>query len=147
MALPHTKSRELIFQVLFSCHFLNDVHELDPAFFMEQLKTTHKNVIDAVKYVAKILPYKKEIDQEIAKVSTSYDITRIQGVELNILRLAIYEMKYDEAKLAPQIVIAEAIRLAKKFSTTESITFINGVLDNLYKNTSPITLQPQALLT
>lgn len=137
MSLPKEKYRELLFQVLYGHHFSEESMDADPTFFMHQLKTTRKNVLMAIDEAKQIVQQKEALDQEIKEASTSYDISRIQTVELNILRLCLYEMKKDLA-LDKAILISEGVRLAKKFSTTQSITFINGVLEQLYKNnTSP----------
>lgn len=142
MSLPYEKFRELVFQVLFSCHFLESLEGQDPTFFMSQLKTTKKNVLIAFEEVEKILACKKQLDEEIAMASTSYDITRIQAVELNVLRLCLYELKKSNP-LQHEIIISEGLRLAKKFSTSQSISFINGVLDQLYKNNNPLVYNSQ----
>ena len=51
-------------------------------------------------------------------------------VELTILRLAVYEMQYDE-EIPEKVAINEAVELAKKFGRDESSAFINGVLAKL----------------
>ena len=53
-------------------------------------------------------------------------------VDRNILRLAVFEMLYEES-LAPAIVINEAIEIAKKYSNEEAATFVNGLLDAVRK--------------
>lgn len=132
MTLPKQKFRELVFQILFSSHFL-DGDEKDAGFYMQQLKTTKKTVEEAFSKVEKIVELKPKLDEEIAKVSTSYDVDRIQSVEMNILRLSVYDLLFNR-EMPAKIVISEGIRLAKKFSTKESLTFINALLDQLYKN-------------
>lgn len=133
MALPKKKFRELTFQILFSYHFKDKVDESDIGFYMNQLKTTRKNVEEAFEFAQKVFDKKEELDEEIEKVSTSYDLTRIPGVEMNILRLCLYELRYSK-DTPKEVVIHEGIRLSKKFSTTESLTFVNALLDQLYKN-------------
>ena len=133
MALPKQKFRELVFQILFSNHFLKEKVEEDLGFYMEQLKTTRKNVEEAYAVVSKVVELKPKLDEEIAKLSTSYEVDRIQSVEMNILRLCVYELVFEK-EVPPEILITEGIRLAKKFSTKESLTFINAILDRLYKN-------------
>ena len=67
------------------------------------------------------------IDQRIAAKSEHWRLDRMPAVDRNILRLAVYEMT-DVGTPAP-VVIDEALELARKFSTDESVAFINGVLD------------------
>ena len=52
----------------------------------------------------------------------------MSGIDRNITRLAVYEMKFSEEKLTPNIVINEAVELAKKFGTDDSGRFVNGIL-------------------
>ena len=67
------------------------------------------------------------IDQRIVAKSEHWRLDRMPAVDRNILRLAVYEMT-DVGTPAP-VVIDEALELARKFSTDESVAFINGVLD------------------
>jgi N utilization substance protein B len=67
------------------------------------------------------------IDQRIAAKSEHWRLDRMPAVDRNILRLAVYEM--SEVGTPPPVVIDEALELARKFSTDESVAFINGVLD------------------
>jgi N utilization substance protein B len=67
------------------------------------------------------------IDERIVAKSEHWRLDRMPAVDRNILRLAVYEMT-DVGTPAP-VVIDEALELARKFSTDESVAFINGVLD------------------
>lgn len=69
----------------------------------------------------------EELDAEIARFSPTRELARIARVDLCILRLALYEMRYDDD--APEsVVINEAVELAKRFSEPASVRFVNGVL-------------------
>ena len=67
------------------------------------------------------------IDERITAKSDHWRLDRMAAVDRNILRLAVYEMT-DVGTPAP-VVIDEALELARQFSTDESVSFINGVLD------------------
>jgi N utilization substance protein B len=67
------------------------------------------------------------IDERIAAKSEHWRLDRMPAVDRNILRLAVYEM--SEVGTPAPVVIDEALELARKFSTDESVAFINGVLD------------------
>jgi transcription antitermination protein NusB len=67
------------------------------------------------------------IDERIAAKSDNWRLDRMPAVDRNILRLAVFEMT-NVGTPAP-VVIDEALELARKFSTDESVAFINGVLD------------------
>ena len=61
-----------------------------------------------------------------------WKMSRLSFVEKSILRLAVYQLKFCN-DIPPKVVINEAIELAKKFSTTQSGAFVNGVLDAVLK--------------
>jgi transcription antitermination protein NusB len=68
-----------------------------------------------------------EIDRKIEEKAEHWRLERMPVVDRNILRLAIYELELH-AVPAP-VVIDEALELARRFSSDESVAFINGVLD------------------
>lgn len=141
MSLSKLKFRELVFQLLFSLDEGTSDFNLMEELMMEQLKVTKKNVRLAQEQVQKITRHLKEIDSFIASVSTAYDFNRIQTVTRNILRLSVYELFFDSS-IPPKVVIAEGIRLSRKFNTPESASFVNALLDCLYqkKMGEPINL-------
>ena len=71
-------------------------------------------------------------DRLVEKLAENWRLDRLATVDRNILRLAIYELRCGTAP--PKVVINEALELAKKFSSAESPSFLNGVLDAAYKN-------------
>jgi len=73
-----------------------------------------------------------DIDLRLGQVSKSYDFSRIQTVEKNILRLGVYEAIFEKT-VPPAVIMSEAVRLAKKFATPESAAFVNALLDAAYK--------------
>ena len=76
------------------------------------------------------LVHNAELDQEIKKYAQNWELHRIAVVDRNILRLAIYEMKYRD-DIPPVVSINEAVDIAKKFSTPDSGKFVNGILDKV----------------
>lgn len=77
--------------------------------------------------LAGVAEHGSELDQLIARHSPSREIGRIARVDLCILRVALYEMRYDN-DTPESVVINEAVELAKRFSEPSSARFINGVL-------------------
>lgn len=75
-----------------------------------------------------------EIDELIkSHLSKDWSLERLNKVTLAILRISIYEMKYQSGT-SPQIVIDEAVKIAKDFGTDDSYKFINAVLDKIGKD-------------
>lgn len=130
--LPFQKFREVIFLLLFS----QDANSNDPQnlcdLLMDELKITRKNVQEAYEKAETITNSLDQIDAFISDISTSYSIDRIQRVDCTILRLAIFELLIEKA-LPQEVIIAEAKRLAKKFSTPDAVVFCQALLDALVK--------------
>lgn len=80
-----------------------------------------------------ILKHVDEIDAKIQEVAPDFPVDKINRVDLAILRLAIYELLFD--KKAPQnVIIDEAVELAKEYANETSPSFVNGVLGNITKH-------------
>ena len=88
------------------------VEEADKAFLLSEVEGVHEHMA--------------EIDGLIEQSAKGWDLSRMNKVDLAILRLAVYEMKYGETPIG--VAINEAVELAKKFSSDEAPAFINGVL-------------------
>jgi len=79
---------------------------------------------------AKIIEKKSELDSLIDEKAEGWDVKRMGKVELAVLRLALYEMKYDE-DVPTGVAINEAVELAKKFGQDNSGSFVNAILAKL----------------
>ncbi|MBR1754445.1 transcription antitermination factor NusB [bacterium] len=84
----------------------------------------------AVKIAQTFKEHKPVIDEQIQKCSTGWDINRMFKMDRDILRIAITELLYiDETPM--KVSVDEAVELAKKYSTDESSSFINGILSKV----------------
>lgn len=83
----------------------------------------------------KILEHLDEIDGTLNQASSGWKVSRMSKVDVNILRLAVYEMKYDE-DVPVKVAINEAVELAKKFGGDDSSSFVNGILGKIAKELS-----------
>ena len=131
MPLPNQKLREAVLQILYSCDFDSAREEIIPL-MMAELKATRSSMLEARGRVNEILAKRDEIDPLIASISTEYRLERISKVEMAILRLGLHELLFCQST-PPKVVIAEAIRLCRKFGTPESAQFINAIIDGVYK--------------
>ncbi|HIS56176.1 MAG: transcription antitermination factor NusB [Lachnospiraceae bacterium] len=77
-----------------------------------------------------IFPLIPQLDEKIAAVAKGWKLNRMGKVELTILRLALYEMLYDD-QVPGKVAINEAVELAKKYGGAESPQFVNGILAKL----------------
>jgi len=71
------------------------------------------------------------VDEQISKHAEHWRMERMSAVDRNILRLAVFEMNYGGTPAA--VTIDEALELARRFSTEESVQFVNGVLDAIHR--------------
>jgi N utilization substance protein B len=127
------KARESTLQILFQLEF-ND-SEPEKAFKLYwKDKRASKEVKDYCRWLIDgVVSHKESIDRNIQSVSEHWRLARMPVVDRNILRMAVFELLYEE-DVAPAIVINEAIEIAKKFSGEQAAMFINGVLDTLRKS-------------
>lgn len=79
---------------------------------------------------AKITERLEELDSILNEKSAGWKTKRMSKVDLNILRLAVYEMKYDE-DVPVKVAINEAIEISKSFGGEDSASFVNGVLGKI----------------
>lgn len=127
------KSRELVLQILFQV----DVGDIP---FQEVSKNFWKiwKVSDEVRDFALsiaegVIENLSSVDGIITKYAQNWDIGRINNIDRNILRMAIYEIIYNP-DIPYKVAINEAIEISKKFGTPDSGKFINGILDKIAKN-------------
>ena len=80
--------------------------------------------------VEKISEKLEEIDAKINEVSEGWKTGRMGKVDLTLIRLAVYEMLYEE-DVPAKVAINEAVELAKQYGTDNSPSFVNGVLAKL----------------
>jgi len=73
---------------------------------------------------------RSRIDELLASTAEHWTVARMTPVDRNVLRLGVFEL-LEESETAPQIVINEAIELARAFGDAESPSFVNGVLDSI----------------
>ncbi len=97
--------------------------------------TTQPDVAEPVRLFADelitgVTDHRVVIDEQIARYTEHWELSRIAAVDRNVLRLAMYEMMFRE-DIPPVVSINEAVEIAKRFSTRESGAFVNGILDRL----------------
>jgi N utilization substance protein B len=124
--------RENVFKMLFRVEF-HEADEMNGQLVMiddefENIKEEDAAYINekCSDIIAKI----PEIDEAINASTTGWKTSRMGKVDLSIIRLAVYEMKYEE-DIPAKVAINEAVELAKVYGRDDSASFINGVLAKL----------------
>ena len=132
MTLDPYKKRELVFLFLFSFDMGQEVPSSEIVELVRgECKVAKKYALEAMARAEAILKARDECDAYITRVCSEYKIGRIQSVERNIVRLAVFELMI-EGKLPPNVVFAEAKRLAKKFTSEEAVLFVHALLAAIY---------------
>ena len=140
-------SRILALQYLYREEFLTSNDKLkinleQAAIILDELKIdgfksdiSNYNDLD-IKYANEILTgvqtEKNEIDSLIQNYAPSFPLKQVAIIDKSILRICIYEIKFNE--LNPSIAMDEAIEIAKVFGSDKSAAFINGVIDSFVQN-------------
>ena len=127
-------SREKAMELVFSMMLTKESHDEVIETFVDNYEENIKNLdLDYIKEVLKGVEENKEsIDNLIKENHQKWKIERVSKVNLAILRLAVYEMKYVN-DVPEKVAINEALEITKRYSDEKSVSFINGVLDNIYK--------------
>lgn len=130
--MGRSELRQHIFKMLFLIEF-NGKDEMPEQIefyldMIEELSDTDREYI--VKKHAAIVEKVEEIDEILNTHTTGWKTTRMNKVDLTILRLAVYEIQWDE-DVPAGVAINEAVELAKKYSGEEGPSFVNGVLGKI----------------
>ncbi|MCL2457791.1 MAG: transcription antitermination factor NusB [Desulfobulbus sp.] len=127
------KSRELALQFLFSHDFqersdVPDALGRDWKLFCQSFEAGPKTIPYGLVLVEGIGRHLDEIDTLLAGHSHHWRVERMSAVDRNILRIAVFELRYS-GDVPAQVAINEALEIAKRYSIDDSVAFINGVLD------------------
>jgi transcription antitermination protein NusB len=130
-ATSRRKSRELALQMLFQLDMAKqDAGEVRRTFWSERMDLDENVRAFADKLFGTACERAAEIDDLIERNAQRWRMERMAAVDRNLLRTGVAEfLGFPET--ARPIVINEALEIARRFSTPESVTFINGVLDSV----------------
>jgi transcription antitermination protein NusB len=124
------KAREIALQVLYGLNFENiDVQKALDLFWSNFVAPKAAKEFAAF-LVQGTCEHKEELDKLIAGCSDNWSLGRMSKVDINILRLAVFEFLYCD-DIPPKVSLNEAVDLGKTFGSENSGSFINGILDAL----------------
>lgn len=129
--MSRKKSREYVFRLVFEKFFHEP--ELDIEFEDEDFALTEEDKTFASTMLNGINENYDSIMDTIKLNSIGYEVDRIFKIDLAILVVAIYELKFDKTNPVG-VVVNEAVELAKKYSTDKSYGFVNGILAKVVKS-------------
>ena len=117
-------AREVAFCKIYT-YIMSESFDGDFSLF-DASKLTEDDIAFATKIVEGVIEHKEEIDRTIAVLSQSFKLSRIYRLDLAILELAIFEMKYMDTP--HPVVINECVGIIKEYSTEKSVNSVNGIL-------------------
>lgn len=132
------KYREYLFLFLYQTEMLGRRYFDEATFgqFVEQNEVESEFVPILNAWADGLLTDLQSIDEKIESVAIDWKLERIGKVELSLLRVYIFEiMKRD--KLTPAILISDAVELSKKYGSAKCASFVNAILDSIYKKSHP----------
>ena len=126
-------AREHAFRLLFSTQFQNESVDTMLERYLEAnlgVEPEEKDLNFIRTEVAGTLQHQQEINKEIEGALQDWKLSRLSHVDLAILQITVYEMRYEE-EIPVSVSINEAVELAKKYSSDAAPAFINGVLGTI----------------
>ncbi len=129
--MKRRKAREYVLQYLFQCDFRDKNSAKNN---LKQFWADKEKDPDVKKFASEIidgtLSELDRVDAAINNAAEHWVLDRMAAVDRNILRFSAYEILYRK-DIPPAVTINEAVEIAKKYSTSESASFINGILDKI----------------
>jgi len=131
-----SRARELALQALYQVDLTRDDDRKKIDAFLDDQELEEEPREFARTLVHGTLDNQAEIDAMISEVTQNWAISRMAVIDRNVLRLAAHELLHRE-DIPPKVSINEAIEIGKRFSTTNSGAFINGILDKIMNHHAP----------
>ncbi len=118
----------ILFQRDFNCEFTQNID-----YYLDREGLMGSDANYAKKTILGTIQHLEDIDKLISKYLVNWNFDRLNKTDISVLRLAVYEIMYSE-DVPDKVAINEAIELAKKYNGDVAGVFVNGLLDNIYKN-------------
>ena len=122
-------------QALFQMDINGDHSQDALKLFCQHFEVSKKARPFFLQLVEGVTTFRQQIDALIMASSQNWKITRMSGMDRNIMRIAVYEMMHCD-DIPAKVSINEAIDIGKKFGTEQSPAFINGILDKIWMTLS-----------
>ena len=141
MTLVKTRrfARELVLQGLYA----SEMTEGSPDKILEDLMSRHTVDTESREFTERLfntsLNQKEWIRTQIEERLENWDITRVAIIDLLVLQMMIAEMVFLE-DIPPKVSITEGVEIARKYSTDESSSFVNGILDSVYHSLEELSV-------
>ncbi|MFB6226236.1 MAG: transcription antitermination factor NusB [Candidatus Paceibacteria bacterium] len=130
-------ARSIVMQTLYQWDFRGQPTAALPAITDETIDEFGVGLDENIEYIREtvegVVDHIDDINEELEEYSTKWDIDQMSIVDRNILRVGLYELKFNE-EIPEKVAIDEAIEVAKSYGGPSSGKFVNGILGAIYND-------------
>ncbi|MCH9616760.1 MAG: Transcription antitermination protein NusB [Chlamydiia bacterium] len=131
MDMSPRKSREIYVQMLYLLEDNDDISLDSLVSLMSVFRVSKKNMLEFFEKAKEIFNARGDFDSYLGNISEEYSLDRIAKVDLAILRVVLYELELE--KIPVEVGVAEALRIANKFSSFGAGKYLHAMIDSVYK--------------
>ncbi len=125
------QGREMALQALYRAEVTGDSSPQATELLWEHFEAPIEARGFALELVHGVLERREDIDGRLAAVAENWSLGRLSRVDLNVLRIAVYELLQRDERVPTSVVLDEAIEIARRYGGEESSQFVNGILDRI----------------
>ena len=130
---PRRIAREVVMQHLYASFISNSLPEKELEDCISAYKGDENNHAYIEKLFMSVLENTNEVDSDIEKHLQNWEFSRIALIDKILLRMGVVEITLF-SDMPPKVTISEMVEIAKIYSSEESSSFVNGILDSVYKD-------------
>jgi N utilization substance protein B len=125
------QGREMALQALYRAEVTGDASPQAIELLWEHFEAPIEARGFALELVHGVLEHQGDIDARLTEAAENWSLGRLSRVDLNVLRIAVYELQQKGERLPTSVVLDEAIEIARRFGGEDSSQFVNGILDRI----------------
>ena len=125
--MKRSEIRENIFKLVFTLDSIDEIDNESIEFYLQDNEISGKDAEYIINKVQRIKENIEEIDEIISESSHKYTLERLSAVTRGILRVAVYEIKYED-DIPNNVSASEAVKLSEKYDEDNAKSYINGIL-------------------
>ena len=131
-------ARSIAMQTLYQWDFKDQPTETLPTILLQNIEEFGAGLEGDAEFIKEtvdgVVEHIKEIDEIIRQYATNWPLEQITIIDRNILRIGVFELKFNNEKIPAKVAINEAIEIAKSYGGQASGKFVNGVLGAIFND-------------
>lgn len=128
---PRSQAREAALKALYQVDLRPDLTDAEVDELLRGDARNEETLAFARELVAGTRAHMAEIDREVESIAHNWNLKRMAVIDRNVIRLGAFELIHRK-DIPPAVAINEAVEMAKKYSTKDSGSFVNGILDKIH---------------